>query len=234
MSELVFSPARNPDLRQFVYEQIKEAIVEGKIQPGERLSESDLAEKFDVSRTPVREAIRQLSQTGLVRLVPRRGGYVSLPTAKDAADLYEIRIALEMLALDHVCLEPPLEELRRLREQFGQVSNNMDPNEFLAQDRQFHGLLSRTSGNALLQTVLHNVSDLIQLCRHYSIEGVLLVESANEHIQIIDAILAGDTAASKARMTHHLSRAREALIGYILRHPEYVSAFSVPIVGIAG
>ena len=74
------SPARNIDLRQIVYEKIKEAIVEGIIRPGERLSEVDLADKLAVSRTPVREAIRQLAQTGLVTLEPRRGRSPSRPS----------------------------------------------------------------------------------------------------------------------------------------------------------
>ena len=92
------SPARNIDLRQIVYEKIKEAIVGGFIRPGERLSEVDLADKLAVSRTPVREAIRQLAQTGLVTLEPRRGAFVSLPTVKDASDLYDLRTHLEIIA----------------------------------------------------------------------------------------------------------------------------------------
>jgi len=101
------SPAQNLDLRQIVYEKIKEAIIEGIIPPGERLSEVDLAEQLMVSRTPVREAIRQLAQTGLITLVPRKGAYVTLPTIKDVRDLYELRITLEVLSLEHVCANPP-------------------------------------------------------------------------------------------------------------------------------
>ena len=88
-------PAKNMDLRQIVYEKIKAAIVGGIIKPGEKLSEVELAEKMDVSRTPVREAIRQLAKTSLVTLAPRKGAYVSLPSISDASALYELREELE-------------------------------------------------------------------------------------------------------------------------------------------
>jgi DNA-binding GntR family transcriptional regulator len=223
------SPALSADLRQIVYEKIKEAIVDGILPPGERLSEVDLAMKLNVSRTPVREAIRQLAQTGLVRLVPRRGAFVTLPTAKDASDLYEIRIALETLALERVCSVPPEEELRALRAGFLVVTDESEGNPFLADDRHFHALLSRSSGNGFLETVLHNVSDLIQLCRHYSIDGVPLPDSAQEHVAIIDAILEQNTPLAKELMTRHLIRAKDALISYIHRHPEFASAQPVTL-----
>ena len=91
-------PAKNMDLRQIVYEKIKQAIVSGIIKPGEKLSEVELAEKMAVSRTPVREAIRQLAKTSLVTLTPRKGAYVSLPSISDAGALYELREELEKSA----------------------------------------------------------------------------------------------------------------------------------------
>ena len=100
MSNSIFTPTRSLDLRQIVYEKIKNVIVSGVIPAGTRLSEVQLAQQLEVSRTPVREAIRQLSESGLVRLTPRRGAYVVLPTARDARELYEIRSALELIPID--------------------------------------------------------------------------------------------------------------------------------------
>lgn len=91
MDQNTLTPATNQGLRQIVYEKLKDAIVNGVLKPGSKLSEIELAEQLAVSRTPVREAIRQLSQTGLITLTPRRGAFVTLPSLKDASDLYELR-----------------------------------------------------------------------------------------------------------------------------------------------
>ena len=71
MDQAIFAPANSPNLREVVYEKIKEAIVSGLIPAGSKLSETELSKQFDVSRTPVREAIRQLAETGLVSLTSR-------------------------------------------------------------------------------------------------------------------------------------------------------------------
>lgn len=214
------TPARKVDLRQVVYDKLKEAIVEGMIAPGERLSEIELATKLDVSRTPVREAIRQLSQTGLVTLIPRRGAFVTLPTAKDASDLYDIRMNLEILSISRLCENPPLASFERFRAFFSAVTDDSDPLLFLKEDRRFHDFLSSSSGNRFLVQVLLNVNDLIQLCRHYSLDGIPLSLSASEHLSLIEFIEEGEADQARAVLKAHLSRAKKALLNYILTHPE--------------
>jgi DNA-binding GntR family transcriptional regulator len=218
MKDHPLTPARSRDLRQIVYDKIKDAIVNGIIPPGEKLSEFELSKQLEVSRTPIREAIRQLAQTGLVRLVPRKGAFVALPSPKEAKDLYEIRLALESLALEKICADPPREELLKFREIFSSVGSDWSSGQYLDQDRRFHGFISNQSGNAFLETVLHNVSDLIQLCRHYSMEGVPLERSSEEHVAIIDAILKGNLDLAKERLRQHLNNAVASLTGYITSH----------------
>jgi DNA-binding GntR family transcriptional regulator len=217
------SPAQNLDLRQIVYEKIKEAIIEGVIPPGERLSEVDLAEQLMVSRTPVREAIRQLAQTGLITLVPRKGAYVTLPTIKDVRDLYELRITLEVLSLEHVCANPPREQLEEFRNLFQSVRDTDDPNEYLRGDKAFHSMIREATGNRFLGSVLNNVMDLIHLCRHYSIEGVPLSRSSQEHVKLISAILDGETDLAKDKLRTHLLGALEALVTFLKKHPEFIN-----------
>lgn len=214
------SPARNVDLRQIVYEKIKEAIVEGLIRPGERLSEVELADKLAVSRTPVREAIRQLAQTGLVTLEPRRGAFVSLPTIKDASDLYDLRTHLEIIAVRLVTINQPIEELERWRPVFLEMTDQTDTNLYLAEDRKFHSSLYELSGNRYLTVMLHNIADLINLCRHYSVEGIPLSTFAHEHVAVIDAIETGDPDQAEEVLRAHLERSREGLMNYLREHPE--------------
>ncbi|MBL3593525.1 MAG: GntR family transcriptional regulator [Synergistaceae bacterium] len=212
------SPTRNTDLRQIVYEKIKEAIVHGVIPPGQRLSEVELADQLAVSRTPVREAIRQLSQTGLVTLIPRRGAYVTLPTVQDAIDLYELRSGLELLAMERACKNPPREELLQCLEIFENATDDIAVEIFLDGDRKFHAAISAASNNRYLQEVLQNIADQINLCRHYSVEKLPLGTSSQEHVTIIKAMLGGDCDKAIATLKEHLDRARDALVEFLEIH----------------
>jgi len=209
------TPAESTDLRQVVYKKIRDAILEGIIKPGEKLSETELAQMLAVSRTPIREAIRQLAQTGIVQLVPRKGAYVALPTEKDVYDLYEVRIALETIAVKNMCKNPPKEELIHFKEHFLSVDRDTDSNAFLEQDTIFHSFLHESCDNRFLNQFLTEVFDLIQLCRHYSIVGVNLKESATEHVKIIDAILAGREEEAARLLRVHLEEARNVLLRFL-------------------
>ena len=87
-------------LRDIVFEALREAIIAGQLRPGERLMEVQIADELGVSRTPVREAIRKLELEGFVIMVPRKGAYVSDISIKDITDVFEIRRALEGLAVE--------------------------------------------------------------------------------------------------------------------------------------
>lgn len=217
------SPAKNPDLRQIVYEKLKEAIVEGIIRPGSKLSEIELADKLAVSRTPVREAIRQLAQTGLVTLTPRRGAYVTLPTTKDAEDLYELRKELEKLAVSYICTAPPVKELEYYKNVFGKMDSNTAHNEYLKEDQKFHAFLYQSCDNKFLSRMLFNIMDLINLCRTYSVEGkVNLSVFIQEHTRVIDAILKGDCDKAIKEMDDHIVDTKKSFLRFLEQHPEGV------------
>ncbi|MDR1483104.1 MAG: GntR family transcriptional regulator [Synergistaceae bacterium] len=220
MDFTIFTPAVTQNLREVVYDQIKEAIVNGLIPAGSKLSELELSRQFSVSRTPVREAIRQLAETGLVSLSSRRGAYVILPTAKDAADLYEIRYALEAISVEHLCASQPEDFLRRARVTFEEVSNDWDANRFMELDTEFHADLWRFAGNNYLGFMLGKVGDIIQICRHYAIGSIQKSDSSREHIAIIDAMLSGDAGAARLKLREHIDSTRDGLIKYISAHPE--------------
>ncbi|WP_286977073.1 GntR family transcriptional regulator [Acetomicrobium sp. UBA5826] len=215
MTSNPLTPAESTDLRQIVYNKIRDAIIMGIIKPGEKLSETELAQTLAVSRTPIREAIRQLAQTGIVKLVPRKGAFVTLPTEKDVNDLYEVRIALETIAVKRICKKGPKEELLRFREYFASVDHSTDPNAFLLQDTAFHSFLRNSCDNRFLNQFLMETYDLIQLYRHYSIKGVDLKESSMEHVRLIDAILEKDEERAIRLLQNHLEGARDALLAFL-------------------
>lgn len=217
------SPAKNPDLRQIVYEKLKEAIVEGIIRPGSKLSEIELADQLAVSRTPVREAIRQLAQTGLVTLTPRRGAYVTLPTIKDAEDLYELRKELEKLAVYYICADPPQKELEYYKNVFGKMDSSTSHSEYLKEDQKFHAFLYESCDNRFLSRMLFNIMDLINLCRTYSVEGnVDLSVFIKGHEKVITAILEKDCKKAMQEMDGHIIDTKKSFLRFLEEHPEGV------------
>jgi len=215
--EAVPPSADNADLRQIVYQKIRDAIVTGLIKPGEKLSEVELADKLAVSRTPVREAIRQLTQSGLVELIPRKGAYVRKLTAEDISDFYDVRLALELLAIERLCSKTPPEELKRFREIFSSFSSD-DPMEFVRLDTEFHLRLCEAANNRFLMTIFNNLYDLLQLYRRHSVAGLPLKSLASEHVEIIDAILERDEERAKAAMRNHLERLRDLLVDHFKKN----------------
>lgn len=212
-------PAKNMDLRQIVYEKIKQAIVSGIIKPGEKLSEVELAEKMAVSRTPVREAIRQLAKTSLVTLAPRKGAYVSLPSVSDAGALYELREELEKFAAALVSADPPEAELKEFREIFARMDNSTDPREYLKEDSRFHALIYEASGNRFLMNSLRELVDVINLYRPYSLgDPDYIKRLAQGHVEIIEALLARDEKRVREAMGAHIRMSRVRLEAYLNTH----------------
>ena len=215
MAKESLSPAANQGLRQIVYEKLREAIVNGVLPPGSKLSEIELAEQMAVSRTPVREAIRQLAQTGLVTLSPRKGAFVTLPSLKDASDLYELRIALETLAVENLSVDPPVEDLKRFRSVFASMTDATPASEYVKEDRKFHAALYQSGTNRFLALMLKNISDLINLCRSFSVERSPITAFTSGHLAIIDALIAGDGARAVEETRKHIAVSKDALLAYL-------------------
>ena len=116
-------------LRDVVFKTLRQAILKGELEPGERLMEIQLAERLGVSRTPIREAIRKLELEGLVLMVPRKGAEVARISEKNLRDVLEVRRTLEELAVDLACQRMNQEELQELKEtaaQFAQAIREGD------------------------------------------------------------------------------------------------------------
>ncbi len=215
MEKKSLSPAANQGLRQIVYEKLREAIADGMLPPGSKLSEIELAEQMAVSRTPVREAIRQLAQTGLVTLSPRKGAFVTLPSLKDASDLYDLRIALETLAVENLSEDPPVEELKRFRLVFASMTDATPAAEYVKEDRKFHAALYQSGSNRFLTLMLKNISDLINLCRSFSVERSPITAFTSGHLEIIDALISGDGVKAAEETKKHIVTSKAALLAYL-------------------
>ncbi len=208
-------------LREAICNTIRNAITTGRMRPGERLMEIQLAEDLGISRTPVREAIRKLEMEGFVVMIPRRGTYVADISLKDITEIYEIRISLDMLAASLAAerIEPAeLEEMDRQLLLTGEYSKKMDMQKIVACDSVFHDVLYRAARNERLLGIISNLRDQLTNIRGRSMfQPGRLQDMLKEHRALLDAIASRDpeTAANAARV--HIENAEKTLMESLSR-----------------
>lgn len=196
-----------------VYLKLKDDILENKLKPGEKLVEEDLANEFKVSRTPVREALKQLDQDGLVTYYPRRGSVVSELSLKDAKELYEVREVLEGLAIKQICLNidsKGITILENIIEQMDKAieSNNYDKMKLL--HKQWTEATLLLTKNDLLKDYLVSVSKNLERLRKISLyEPVHSVDAYYETKDIFQAIQNNDSENSEKLARLHVRNARK-------------------------
>ena len=201
-----------------VFHTLEQAILDGSFSPGESLTELRLSSELGVSRTPIREALRQLELEGLVRNIPNKGAIVIGISAKDIEDIYDIRISIEGLAARWAAqnaTDEEIDEMRALVELQEYYVSRRDPFQVRQLDSAFHSRMydscrSRTLRHTLL--LLHNY---IRKARELSVrsEG-RAAASVSEHRSIYEAIAARDSAAAETAAQEHIRRAKENVMAH--------------------
>ena len=170
-------------LRDVVFNTLRDAILKGELEPGERLMEIQLAERLGVSRTPIREAIRKLELEGLVLMIPRKGAEVAEITEKNMRDVLEVRKALEELAVQLACekiTQEELEELEKAGENFKKVlKRSKDITEVAEADVRFHDVIYMATDN---QKLIHLLNKLREQMYRYRVE---YLKNPDVHEQLI-------------------------------------------------
>ena len=203
-------------LREVVFRTLRKEILEGELHPGERLMELHLADRLDVSRTPIREAIRMLELEGLVTMVPRRGAFVSDISAKSLIDVLEVRRALEELAAELAAKRISKEQLRKLEEAVAMFEKRIregDINEMARADEEFHYVILEATGNAKLMQLLAGFREQMYryraaYLRHESVHE----ELTEEHRSILAALSSHDEKAAVKAMREHIDRQQAFMI----------------------
>lgn len=197
-------------LRGKVYDRIRTDILEGVYKDYEELKEATLGEKMGVSRTPVREALRQLELEGLVEIVPNKGARVTGITKKDMDDIYQIRYLLEGLsarwATEHITEEQleKMEEVLYLTEFHAQKGNYAQVYEL---DSQFHELLYEASGSKILNNILSDFHMYVTRVRKISLASRSRSKnSTDEHRAILNAIKERDADKAEEFAHAHVKR----------------------------
>jgi GntR family transcriptional regulator of gluconate operon len=193
-----------------VVEALRRAIVIGELPPGSHLKEPVLAQRFGVSRLPVREAIAQLDREGLVRIEPRRGAFVIGVSEEDIDDIYECRLMLETLAVRRTALRvtgQSLAELEGFVQQMHSAVAAGQPQLFATADMSFHRRIVTLSGNRALASAWEPVAPLIETILGISdttISSAELPGAVEGHSKIIRALERRDAAEAEDLLRVHL------------------------------
>lgn len=204
------------------YHQIRRWIVEGRLRPGERLVEQRLAEELELSRTPVREALRMLQSEGLVRFEPNRGARVRSLTIADIGDLYELRARLEAMAAELAAERATVEQLDRLAESEVEFATAVDHardggldavRAVFHQNDVFHLTVLEAAHHerltqALIRTVDHTL--VFQAFRHY--HPSVMARSVQFHGLIAEAVRRGEAARAGRLVHEHVLQGRDQLL----------------------
>lgn len=209
-------------LRDVVFENLREAILEGKLKPGQRLMEVQLAEQLGVSRTPVREAIRKLELEGLVVMLPRKGAYVANMSLKDVIDVLEVRASLEglsaSLAAERIS-DIDLKRLKKIAEEFKESTINADIETLLKKDVEFHECIFKAANNKKLTQVINSLWEQVYRFRvTYISDYDSSLSIVEEHKNILSAIENGDCELAKKYATEHIEKAEQFMIDKAVSH----------------
>lgn len=198
-------------LRGRVFNQLREAILEGEYKPGDVLRESTIAAAMNVSRTPVREAIRQLELEGLVHSIPNKETVVSGITNEDVQDIFMIRTRLEGLAARYAAERITDKEMKEMEEVLALTEfyvSRQDINELKALDHRFHEIMYKATKSKILEHVLSDFHDYIQNARKTSIatpgRSQKLLE---EHKRIYEAIKVKNAEEAEKLLNAHIANA---------------------------
>lgn len=200
-------------LRAQVFSEIEKAILDGAVKAGESLNESKLSAELGVSRTPVREALRQLELEGLVKTIPNKGAIVVGISEKDIEDIYNIRKVIEGLAARWAAEKISDEDIERLSEVVDlqeYYANKNDPIQVWQLDTAFHEIIFNACGSRMLMHTLSLFHHYIQKARELSFKtsGRALL-AVTEHRKILEAIKNHDADASEKLTSEHISLAKD-------------------------
>ncbi|AWN14795.1 GntR family transcriptional regulator [Salinisphaera sp. LB1] len=204
--------AKNVSRGEAAYLQLKEAIRSGSLAPGTRVREVEIAERFGISRTPAREAIRRLESKGLISIVPHQGAVISSLDHQQTMELYDLREILEGSAAGFAARHASAAEVEELAELVASEPPFADDPHRLAElNRVFHASLYRAAHNRFLEHALLNLRDSMALLGGTSLRVAGRYDSAHdEHEAIIAALNARDETAAETAARAHIRNAQRA------------------------
>ncbi len=204
-----------------LFEDLRENILSGKYQAGEKITESKICQEFGVSRTPVREAFKQLELEGLITNIPNRGAYVLGFSKQDIEDIYELRKAVEIIAIKWTIERINNNELVELQEAYDLMefyTIRKDPVKMMEANTRFHEIIYKSTHSRFLEHILKSYQFYIHKTRQAALKSEYpLNEVLEEHKCLLDAIHAKDSVKGEDAIERHLTNAQaRAEMGFSL------------------
>lgn len=212
-------------LRQQAYQHLRARLLDGELTAGTQLSEPDLAKQLGMSRTPVREALRQMENEGLLDYAPRFGAMVRIPDRQELGQMYDVRAALESYAAaqaaqtidpgEETQLDAALRTMRdiagRLPQHDGAVLENPDLGEFIRADMTFHRIIIQAAGNQYMSRILDGTHLLVRVFTgtSWQYNAERLNEAVRFHERLVDALKNRDSEAARLLSVEAMSVARD-------------------------
>jgi len=214
MKKLVIRPSKS--IREKVYDYLREGVLNGKIKAGDRLVESDLADRIGTSRTPVREALHTLEREGLVESL-HRVGYVVCPISElEVSELCEIRLALEALALRWALSKDPVGLVKAMRENLSRCEQRIaegDLKAFIELDAQFHEIISGIADSSRLMEMTNSIR---RYMLRYRIQSIYTEDNVHRaiagHQAVLKAIEEGDKRAAQRALRAHIKQSKKDIL----------------------
>lgn len=201
-------------LGEEVYRSLRSDIISGRLRSGAPLRESELAARFAISRTPVRQALQRLEAEGLVIIEPARGARIAEVSLREVMEVYEIRELLEPHAAAMAArrrLQADIARLQALRQHLEQAASVLDVESRQQLDIELHSLITEIAGNLTLQATIQQLRARTERGFSYIAKDYYR-SSFQEHVQLIDALIAGNPELARQVMVHHLQAARTHLV----------------------
>lgn len=206
---------QSASLNRLVAEALEGLILSGELAPGDKLNENALAERFGVSRGPLREALRLLEESGLVRQEKNRGAFVREVAIEEASDIYEVRAGLDATAGRLLARRITPDEVAQLREFGGRMqaaAQADDVDGFHALNLAFHDRIVALTGNASLIGIYRRLVKQLTLFRRRNLLAPHAIPFfADEHSAIVDRLAAGDGEGAAALLHRHAEGGRQRM-----------------------
>ncbi|KUO71805.1 MAG: hypothetical protein APF77_16990 [Clostridia bacterium BRH_c25] len=199
--------------KQKAYDYLYKSIIANEFHPGQPIIEQEISSTLGSSRTPVREALKQLESEGLVRHIPGRGTFVSEVTTQDVEEIFTLRSMLEVLALQSAWKNVSDREIEEVEQALITLDSNCSAEEFYKTDRQIHDLIVKNGGNRRLESFLNNINAQIERIRIISsLTPQRLGKSKEEHFEIMSALKERNLEKTEELLRKHINNVKESAI----------------------
>lgn len=207
---------KNMTQSELAYNTIAELILKGKLSPGQPMNEGDLCQLTGTSRTPVREAINRLAQEKIVKIIPRKGAFVTKLDYEDIREIFQLREAIEGMAARLACSKVDIKKLEEIENKCRLLLTEPDPERMIDHIKlndELHTYILDSCGNRRFKEMIEQFTTVLHIEMNITVHLKNIIEhSCEEHTKIIEALKNGDEDAAEREMRLHVSEVYERLV----------------------